>query len=172
MIPLTQHELKELLHYDQDSGLFTWKVFRCRSAKPGDVAGKTNHHGYRLIKIYGKYYHASRLAWLYVYGRHPDGEIDHINRVRNDNRIVNLREVSHRENSMNRGVRSDNKSGSKGVCKNSSGRSWRAYIKVNGKYKHLGNYADLELASLVAEEAREKYHAEFSSLQKPEGANQ
>ena len=90
---ITQDDLKSLLTYDPDTGEFRWRFSRPRCAK-GALAGTASYHGYTVIKINGRSYRAHRLAWLYEYGRWPNGELDHINRRRSDNTIANLREVS------------------------------------------------------------------------------
>lgn len=84
---MDQETLKSILKYDAFSGLFSWAVKR-QKVVVGSVAGSKNSLGYVQIKISGKLYHAHRLAWLYVYGYMPEKEIDHINRIRDDNRIA------------------------------------------------------------------------------------
>jgi len=90
---LTQRYLKKILFYDPKTGIFIWKVNR-RSIKVGDVAGFTQCNGYRRIKIDQKRYYASRLAYLYMEGSFPKEEMDHKNRIRNDNIWKNLQAVS------------------------------------------------------------------------------
>lgn len=92
--------LRAELDYDQETGKFTWKVRR-KKARPGMVAGKLNNRGYIAITFYGEYWLAHRLVWAHVHGFIPPCEIDHINRVRNDNRLRNLRLVSRSENQKN-----------------------------------------------------------------------
>jgi hypothetical protein len=87
----------ELLSYEPRFGYFFWKINR-GSSKAGDVAGSVCPDGYRLIKVDGKSYKAHRLAWLMTHGEWPAEQIDHINGVRTDNRIVNLREASKKQN--------------------------------------------------------------------------
>lgn len=93
MSELTLERVKELLHYDQETGLFYWNAKRGRCAKLS-VAGSWNSYGYRRIKVDGRGYPAHRLAWLHVHGRWPQGEIDHINGIKHDNRIANLCEAT------------------------------------------------------------------------------
>lgn len=164
MNKLTHARLTELLNYNPDTGVFTWRVYRGRTAKAGFVAGKLHSSGYRNIKIDGRHYQAARLAWMYVHGDFPIGEMDHINRSRDDNRITNLRIASRRENSINRGISSRNTSGSIGVTLHKPSGKWMVKIKVNGRYKELGKYRDFEFADLVSSEARDKFHGIFSPI--------
>lgn len=137
---LTHDLLRQLLHYDEATGAFTWLVSRQR-VKAGDAARpKCNAQGYKDIKIGGKLYAAHRLAWLYTRGCWPDGQVDHINGDRGDNRACNLRLATNRQNQQNQKKRSDNSSGLKGVSWNSARRKWIAQIKVAGEKKYLGGF--------------------------------
>ena len=136
---ITYERLKELLHYSPDSGIFTWKLSTARCIKPGDIAG-CKSLGYIRIRIDGKIYQAHRLAWLYHYGEWPKYGLDHINRIKDDNRIENLRDVDQYENMRNTGNPSDNTSGIKGISWHKKANKWMARIAVNGKDKHLGLY--------------------------------
>jgi hypothetical protein len=137
---LTQNKLKEILNYDNDNGIFTWKINPARNVNCGDIAGSLTVLGYIHITINKKTYKAHRLAWLYVYGKWPDKNIDHINRNRSDNKICNLREVNVSENGWNVGIASDNTSGYKGVYWRKDDKKWAARIQVNGKRKYLGGF--------------------------------
>lgn len=100
---LTADRLRELLHYDPLTGVFTWKMNRTRRAKAGSVAGSVNGRGYVQIRIDGVGYTASRLAYLYMQGEPAPAnlEIDHRNHVKTDNRWSNLQPVTHGENMSN-----------------------------------------------------------------------
>ena len=161
---LTQFELKTLLNYDGISGEFTWKNDRGRLAKKGQKAGCISQNGYIVIKIKSKAYKAHRLAWLYVYGEFPTKDIDHINGDKSDNRINNLRDVSERYNCYNRTSRQDTKSKIKNVTWHKRQQKWNVTISHEGKVKHIGSFDDLELAELVAIEARLKYHGEYAKV--------
>lgn len=101
---MTQEELHQLLDYNPETGEFFWKV-NSRCIKSGSKAGCVcKVHGYQHINIKNKRYKAHRLAWLYVHGKWPHPEIDHINRVKTDNRIANLREADRSMNNLNRGT--------------------------------------------------------------------
>lgn len=160
---LSRERLIELLSYSPATGRFTW-VKPGFGVTVGMMAGcNSGNGGYVRIKIDGRLYLAHRLAWLYVYGVWPREEIDHINLVRDDNRISNLREASRAQNSRNKTLRKDNSSGAKGVYWHKGSQKWQVSSGLNGKLFYLGLYEDKELACLVASEFRSKYHQEFSS---------
>lgn len=154
---LTQERLKELLDYDPDTGAFTWKVNRTAGIKVGDIAG-TNNQGYIMIRVDGKKYSAHRLAWLYVYGCWPTNEIDHINRVRGDNRSCNLREVTKQENGWNQSMYKSNKSGFTGVHWSQKESCWVAQIQKRGSKMTLGRYDTPEEANAAYVRAKAEYH--------------
>jgi hypothetical protein len=108
----------------------------------GSLAGSSSH-GYRTLVVEGRRYQAHRLAWLMTHGVWPNGEIDHINGVRDDNRLENLRDIPKLWNGHNRqGPNKDNKSsGLLGVTKNGK-VGWMAQITVNGRRMYLGTYRD------------------------------
>lgn len=139
---ITQEELKELFHYDKDSGLFTYTYSR-GNKKSGDIAGTVNKDGYVHIKINKKIYKAHRLAWLYEYGYMPD-YIDHENHSRCDNRISNLCETTYAENNKNESLPSNNESGVIGVHFRKN--RWIAQIGIEDKKIHLGSFLEFSEA--------------------------
>jgi len=158
---ITQARLRELLDYDPETGVFVWKVRRSRSAKAGSVAGSRNLEGYINIKIAGSTYKAHRLVWLYAAGKLPRKQIDHINCVRDDNRLVNLREASPNENARNALRRGDNTSGYRGVSWDVKAGKWRAYIFKGGAQTHLGYFDRAEDAAAAYAEASVRFHKDF-----------
>ena len=94
-------KLLSILDFSAESGVFTWKVRRCYRALAGSVAGTINTRGYVHILVCGRKYLAHRLAWFYVHGTWPLAQIDHINMVKTDNRISNLREATNSQNHGN-----------------------------------------------------------------------
>ncbi len=146
---VTQELLKERYNYDPLTGLFTNKVRFNNRAIEGAVAGQVDSEGYMRIGINKKTYMAHRLAWLYHYGCWPKHTIDHINQVKDDNRVVNLRDVSLSTNCFNRG-------NSKGYTQRSSG-NYRAQIIVDKVAYNLGTYS-------TAEEAHQAYLAKKQTL--------
>lgn len=156
-IELTQDYLKSLLSYDAETGVFMWTAGRWA----GKIGGWNNGNGYLRVGINGKQYFCHRLAWLYVYGKLPEIDTDHINGVKNDNRIVNLRACLTSENTWNSGIRKSNTSGFKGVDFNKATGKWRARLRIDGNEKHLGLFSAPELASAVRESNARKAHGEF-----------
>jgi len=154
---ITQEQLKEILHYNPETGIFTWRTKAAVRIKIGDVAGFVCDTRYIRIKIKGKPYVAHRLAWLYVYGVWPKEQIDHINHDRADNRIINLREVTHQENQKNQSMRKANTSGVCGVSWEKGVRKWRARITVKGIKISLGCFADKDAAIRARKSADAKY---------------
>jgi hypothetical protein len=152
---LTQKRLHELLAYDPDTGIFTWRkpCSRFSQIKAGDPAGCVHSRGYVHIKVEGRAYKAHTLAWLYVYGRWPVPALDHINRIKTDNRICNLCETDQLGNMQNKGMYKNNKSGHIGVCAHSNGR-WVAQLQVAGKNHYLGIFNTPEDASAAYQSAK------------------
>ena len=153
---MTQQELKKILEYDKDTGIFTWKVRKAYRTKIGSVAG-TLYKGYSYILISRKRYSAARLAWLYVYGEFPKNNIDHINQNKSDNRISNLRDVTNSENMKNRPMMSSNFSGIVGVSWSKTREKWHAQIRNSGKVINLGLFDNVGDAKRAREEAKIKY---------------
>ena len=153
----TAERLRELLHYEPETGIFTRKVSTARRVKVGDVAGSLGGRGYLLIQLQSRKYQAHRLAWLHTYGVWPKGQIDHINRIRADNRISNLRDVSHKQNGQNASKPSNNTSGHPGVSWHKQSSKWQAKITHNQKPIYLGLFESLEEA-VAARKAAEKIY--------------
>lgn len=157
---LTQQTVLALFDYDPLTGDLIWRVrprthFRTdrscstfNSLRVGKIAGNIDClDGYRKIGIDGRLYRAHRLIWMYVNGSWPDGEIDHINHVKADNRIENLRAVSRTENARNIPLRKDNTSGYAGIRQR--GGSWGAYISD----RPLGTFPTIDMALDARREA-------------------
>jgi hypothetical protein len=157
---ITQQELKELLNYDPDAGIFTWRNSRYGVTKNMN-AGTLMYLGYIKIEINKKAYLAHRLVWLYVYGYFPK-YVDHVNLIKNDNRLINLREATQSENNCNRKITKNNTSGIKGVSWFKRDKNWRARIQFNGKNIHLGYFKNIEEAKFVIENYRKKFHGKFA----------
>lgn len=145
MESITRGAVQKVLEYDPETGVFTW-IFNRIHGLIGRPAGSINSHGYLRFKLFGQECLAHRIAFLFVLGRMPLDQVDHINGDRMDNRWENLREVSNAENCRNRKVRSDNNSGCVGVHWESGRNKWKAGICFDGERRHLGYFDTLELA--------------------------
>lgn len=151
---LTAARLRELLDYSATTGVFRWRVATSGKREVGGVAGCQERSGYLKIGVDGKLYFAHRLAWLHHYGEWPDPAIDHINGIRTDNRIVNLRAVGPDINSQNRrSANRGNTSGLLGVSWSNHHGKWIAQILAKGRKVMLGafeNRGDAYAAYLTA----------------------
>lgn len=156
MPKLTQERLKELLHYDQDAGIFTWITPPAYRHTAGQKAGSLTSQGYIFIGLDGVNYLAHRLAFLYILGRFPSNT-DHIDHDRTNNKWANLREVSNSENHKNRAMSKRNTSGFTGVQWVERHKRWMAKIKVNQKVIYLGYFKRIEDAIEARKKANVKY---------------
>lgn len=131
--------LRELLHYDPDTGVFTWRSGRQGAGFAGAAAGGINKRGYWRISVdYGRYM-AHVLAWFYMTGEWPELDVDHRNNIRHDNRWNNLRHVTRGVNNQNQHhAKACNKAGFLGVSPNR--KRWSASIQVNGRKVHIGTF--------------------------------
>lgn len=165
---LTAEIVGQFLKYDPDTGLLTWLVQHSKShaGQVGRVAGTLYQRtGYVLIGLTAngvkRIYMAHRLAWLLHTGAWPVGEIDHINRVRSDNRAANLRDVDHFVNMQNEWhARKNNRSGLRGAAWLASEGCYRATIVAKGKTHYLGRYSTAEEAHSAYVAAKLRLHAE------------
>ena len=135
---IAQNELLNILNYNDKTGIFTWKNSESRKIRVGSIAGCFDKDKYIQIRINNRSYRAHRLAWLYVYGELPLGQIDHIDGNPSNNAIENLRIVSPRENNQNR---KEHRNGHLvGTTYNKNAKKWQAQISINGKNISLGYY--------------------------------
>ena len=142
---IAHERLLKVLHYDPDTGLFTWRVRTSRRVQIGATAGAANTAGYIVIRVDNHYYYAHRLAWLYMIGVWPVTGLDHRNEVKSDNRFDNLREADHSVNGHNISkLRTNNTTGVHGVYRCAG--KFRAKIELRGRCYHLGYFDTLEAA--------------------------
>jgi hypothetical protein len=152
--------VREVLDYDPDTGIFTWRVRLSPNGHPGTRAGSVKVDGYRKIGIDGAQHAEHRLAWLYHYGTQPPPVLDHKNTLKADNRIANLREATMSQNAMNRNSRSAHK----GV-RFQAGR-YHASIRTGkaGERIYLGSFATAEEAYTAYHNKAAELHGEFMRL--------
>lgn len=155
MKSITIERLRELLSYDPETGALTWLKRTSNRIRVGDAAGTHNKTlGYLQVSVDGVRTYAHRLAWFYVHQEWPE-EIDHINGIRSDNRLCNLRPATKKQNCENRVASQKNKSGYRGVNECKKTHLWVARIHHNGKGRSLGYFKTPALAGEFAELARE-----------------
>ena len=153
---LTQDLLRELFDYNPETGLLTNRFDRTNVCKE-DPVGSDHGDGYLCVGINNRIYYLHRLVWMYVNGEFPPHEIDHINGIRDDNRIDNLRAVTRLENQRNQKLRVTNKSGVNGVSWDKKMNKWKACVSVKGKTVNLGHFVRKGDAILARRIANEKY---------------
>lgn len=157
---ITLSALKSVLHYNPDTGVFTWLIPTSRMGSPGSRAGRETSGGYRQIQIFGKLYAEHRLAWFYMTGNWPDEDVDH--KIGKSNVWSNLRLATKSQNNMNRRAQKNNKCGIKGVCWNGHAKRWMGSVYLNKKRHHAGYFDSIEDAEKAVTELRAKLHGEFS----------
>jgi hypothetical protein len=170
----SQQYLLEVMSYDPESGRLYWNTRPLGHFKSegyarqwnkkfaGKIAGSTNSFGYVVIRVDSILYNKNRLVWKLVYGADPVNEIDHKNTIRNDDRLLNLREATRGQNASNSSMRSDNTSGSIGVSKVTYNGKCRATINHNGKQKNLGHFIHQSSAILKYIEKSFELHEHFA----------
>tara|TARA_R110000868_G_scaffold212233_1_gene462209 strand:- start:7 stop:516 length:510 start_codon:yes stop_codon:yes gene_type:complete len=159
---LTQEKLKTLLSYDPDTGILTWRKKFCRSIKVGSQVGTPTSEGYVAFQIGGKKFYAHRAIWFFVHGVWPPEEIDHINHVRNDNRLCNLRLANRLENSHNTQKHEKNFSGHKGVVWHIRNKKWQVQMRFKGKAYYVGQFINLEEAIQARFQTETKLYADHN----------
>jgi hypothetical protein len=167
---LTAEFLREILDYNPETGLFTWKVRKggrpqWNATYAGKTAGSIKADGRVMIAIgtrKTKLYRAHRLAWLYMTGEWPKDQIDHIDGDPTNNRFANLREATCAENQRNRPAQSNGSSGVKGLSWHKAAGKWHARVTVRGKTENLGLFVEKERAIDALIVARNRLHGDFA----------
>jgi len=148
--------------FDYKDGKLFWKVRTTNRVTVGSEVGSLQTGGYLAAKLHGKRYPIHKIVYALHYGHVPDF-VDHIDGNRQNNKIENLRECTKSQNNTNTSIRSHNTSGYKNVSWHKQTQKWRVIVRANGKPHSFGLYDDIELADLVATEARNKLHGQFAS---------
>lgn len=159
-VSLTLARLKELLHYDPETGIFTWRQDRS-TVKAGDVAGGLNAEGYRRIWIEGRFYQANALAWFYMTGERPPRYVGFVDLDKENLAFSNLRPSTLSQLKGNSRVYKNNKMGIKGVRQHRNGR-YEARLRIDKKLQYLGCFKTVEEAKAVYNEAAKLAFGEFS----------
>ena len=157
-------ELTRLMQYDPKTGVFTRIVSSSPKAQAGAVAGNLGPRGYWHIGVLGKNYLAHRLAWLCTHGELPLIGIDHENRIRHDNRLLNLRLATVKQNAENQTKNTTNISGEKGVTWRRDTYKWQAQIEHNGRCHYLGCFIDINEASAAYKKAAAKLFTHYTRI--------
>lgn len=160
---LSFDDLATRYRYNPEDGTFT-RLVSGHGKHAGEIAGTVAANGYCFVMVKGRQYLAHRLAWLYVNGAFPEGDIDHINGDKRDNRISNLREATRSQNMCNRRAKPNSRSGIKGVHWHPQARRWRSAIAINGKSKHLGYFDTIDEARDAYAAAAQAVHGDFARL--------
>lgn len=162
----TNHITKEYLHeiFQYKDGLLYWKKKASKHSpvKIGSIAGNVKNDGYYAVKILFKSYSLHRIIFMYHYGFFPE-EVDHIDNNKSNNLIENLRASNRKQNMCNTRTPITNTSGVKGVVWHKRDKKWSVQLMLNRKRHSFGYYDDFELAELVMQMAREKYHGNFAN---------
>lgn len=154
-------ELKRLMVYDPETGLFTRKISSSSRAQAGAIAGNLGTNGYWHICILSQNYTAHRLAWLYVHGEFPASQLDHKNRVKHDNRLANLRLATPKQNGENQSLSLVNTSGARGVTWRSDTCKWQAQIHHHKRCHYLGCFSTIAEAKAAYAEAASKFFTHY-----------
>ena len=156
MIDLTQEILQHILNYDPETGIWTWRNPLPRSkVKPGDQAGRITTGGRRQLRIASGFYYSARLACLYMTGDWPKEQMDHINRIRDDDRWINLREANQSQNSYNRAWTEE-----RGEWRGISRCGHQFAVSIGGEY--LGLYKTFDEAKTTRDWALKKWAGKFA----------
>jgi hypothetical protein len=177
---ISPDELRALLRYEPETGKLFWRPRRAELFKTDNASKIWNSrfpdteafttpdkNGYLRGTLYGKPFASHRVIWAMCLGEWPDGQIDHVNGIPNDNRIENLRLVNNLQNHKNRKLHRTNTSGVMGVTWYKRHAKWHAWIVVSGKRVHLGYFGAIEEAIKARKiaEAQYGFHANHGRTQ-------
>ena len=159
---LSLKKLKSLVHYNPDTGVFTYVTSRAKWIKPGDVAGFFNKNGYQYLSLAGVKFLGHRVAWFYTHGVWPDECIDHINGNPSDNRLCNLRLATRSQNSQSKKISVRLGSGFRGVNKCPRTGKWRARVQFQ-----IGLFPTKEAAARAVDVVMKQHFGEYARLNFP-----
>lgn len=159
---------KQHLTYELDNGKLLWlripKMCNGKRYAIGSEVGSIHNSGYRVLTLMGKKLQAHRVIWAIHYNSWPNGEIDHIDGDRLNNKLSNLRVVTRSQNMFNAKTKQNSSSGIKNVQWDNSSQSWRVRVRVNGKRYHVGRFTEIEKAAEAAKEFMLKSHKQYARV--------
>ncbi len=153
-------ELRQLFTYDPVTGIVRWAVSRAARIKVGDEAATKHDSGYKRVMVNNRNLYVHRIAWAITHGEFPE-QIDHINGIRSDNRLVNLRGVTNLENCHNKCVQRQTNAGVPNVYFDKRYGTYKASVSANKSFYHLGCFKTLEEATKAVAEGRMKYQSHY-----------
>ena len=156
--------LRQCFVYDPDTGVLTWLLRKAYRIQIGDVAGSPTDRGYLCVRLDGSNYKVHRIVWAMYAGLAAARPLDHVNGVKSDNRISNLREASSSENGRNTSAYRNNTSGYKGVSWHKRIGKWGSAIRLYGRVRHLGYFTEIEDAAAAYAAASKELHGEFGRV--------
>jgi hypothetical protein len=178
LVAMDQKYLSEAFSYDPENGTLIWKrrpinhfadsmrAGQWNTKYAGREAGSIDGSGYKMVRIAGGAFACHRLIWILVHGHLPASLIDHINGIRSDNRLINLREADYAQNGANSKRPTNNKTGHRGISKRRE--RWRSQIRHCGVIHHLGYFSTIEEA-IEARRVREiELFGEYSPVSRPD----
>ena len=162
--PLTQERLKEILHYDPETGEWRWLITKGSKVVAGQIGGYIHEHGYRHIRINNVAYKSSRLAWLYMTGQWPERTVDHKDTYQSNDKWTNLRLANNSQQMWNMGLSRRNTSGYKRVYPDKRTGRWYSSIYDDDKRIFLGSFSTAAKAHEAYKKAAIKYYGEFANF--------
>lgn len=156
-------EIKDCVELNRETGELTWKLRVNNSVKVGQAIGTRHNKGYKFFRLNKTFYFNHRVVWYLAYGGWPQGEIDHINGDKSDNRLENLRDVTHRQNMWNKGPQ-ESTSKYKGVHWHTANKKWRATLWNGSSKIHLGMFECEKEAAFAYDLAAKEVFGEFARL--------
>lgn len=160
---ITFEEASNLLDYDPNLGLLTWREKPSKRVLLSAKVGHLEKHGYMTVKLHGRKYGYHRIAWLLFYREWPKNQIDHKDQDPTNNRISNLREANSAQNLQNRKTPKNNTTGVKGCSWSPAYGQFRVRFQKDGKSIHVGYFNSIEEANIAAKIARSKHFGEFAN---------
>lgn len=159
---ITPEYLSSVFKYDPETGDLSWRDAHTNRVKAGDVIRAKIGNGYYAVQLDCHRMRVHNVVWAMHYGKFPEGVIDHINGIKTDNRISNLRDVTHSQNAYNVGKQKNNTTGVKGVSRNGSG--FKAEISAEKKSHYLGTFSSLDQAAQAYANAAKILHGKHRSI--------